>query len=185
MREAGLGLIGLGLIAILGAFLFVDVSREIGYLPYASEYLPRMPREVANVHAMHIQSLVFHGGLISFLAGVVSIAAATIDEAIRRHDPKDESATTVQPTATTAEIAAAAAYRESAQTELDEAQRDPIWPMLVVAALISVVILAFIVTGAQSPRQVTADNVASDILLSNDVVVDDTLMNEDYPNLIE
>jgi hypothetical protein len=82
MRENGWALIGLGLCAMVGAFLFVTVGRDIGYMP-GSEYLPAMPRQVANVHAMHIQALVFHGGLISFLSGVVCAVGAEIVDSIK------------------------------------------------------------------------------------------------------
>lgn len=83
MRETGWLLIATGLLAVIGAFVFVTVGVDVGYMP-GSEYLPAMPHRVANVHAMHIQALVFHGGLIAFLAGVICTVGAEIKDAIAR-----------------------------------------------------------------------------------------------------
>jgi hypothetical protein len=78
---------------MVGAFLFVTVGRDVGYLP-GSEYLPAMPRQVANVHAMHIQALVFHGGLIAFLSGVICAVGAEIKDAVDRTAIAPEPAST-------------------------------------------------------------------------------------------
>jgi hypothetical protein len=187
MREAGWGLICLGLLALVGAFLFVDVSREIGTLPYASEYLPGMPRSVANVHAMHIQSLVFHTGLASFLAGVICIGAATIDEAIRRNDPKPDATTPVTPqttSATSEEIAAAAAYMESAESEPEVPTGG--WLGVAVATVIIIgLIVVFAVSSGGSPTSsISANNAISNIELMNEAGnIADNLENAAYPDL--
>jgi hypothetical protein len=72
MKDAGLGLIIVGLLAIVGGF-FITVSRSIGY-PVG---------EVANLHAMHVQSLVFHGGFFAFLSGAVLFAGGSIVNALQ------------------------------------------------------------------------------------------------------
>ena len=72
MKDAGVGLIGLGLLAIVIGF-FVKVGRSIGY-PVG---------EVANLHAMHVQALVFQAGFVAFLSGVVLYVGGSINESIR------------------------------------------------------------------------------------------------------
>lgn len=70
MKEAGVGLMGLSLMMIVVGFL-VSVSRSTGY------------GEVANLHAMHVQGLVFQGGFFAFLAGAILYAGGAINESIR------------------------------------------------------------------------------------------------------
>ena len=165
MKEAGWGLVVLGLCALFGAFLFVDVTRDIGYIPYASDYLPRMPQSVANVHAMHIQSLVFHAGLFSFLAGVILIATATIDEAIRRRDPRPEN---VVPSAEPASYTAEPAGTSTEATDLDSQPEAPAGGWVVVAlaavavsALIAVVAVNNAGTDASFDRAPATANISN------------------------
>jgi hypothetical protein len=72
-------LVALGILLLIGAF-FVDVSRQVEYMPSVSLYAPSLPREVANVHAMHIQALIVHGGLAAVIAGIIAIGFGTLDE---------------------------------------------------------------------------------------------------------
>jgi hypothetical protein len=79
MKQAGFFLVGVGILLLIGAF-FVDVSRQIDYMPSLGPYTSSFPREVANVHAMHIQALVVHGGLAAIIAGIIAIGFGTLDE---------------------------------------------------------------------------------------------------------
>ena len=79
MKDAGIGLIGIAFLAIIGAF-FVKVGRSVGY-PVG---------EVANLHAMHVQALVFQAGFVAFLAGVVLYAGGSINESIRDNGRSEE-----------------------------------------------------------------------------------------------
>ena len=72
MKDAGLGLMSVGLLAIVGGF-FIHVGRSVGY-PVG---------EVANLHAMHVQLLVFHGGFFAFLSGAVLFAGGSIVGALQ------------------------------------------------------------------------------------------------------
>lgn len=73
MKDTGIGVIATGVIAALIG-IFMNVGRSAGY----------GIGEVANLHAMHIQSLAVIGGLIFILTGAVLYAAGTINETIQR-----------------------------------------------------------------------------------------------------
>lgn len=80
MKEGGWGLVGLGTVLLGIAIFAVDVSIDIGYVPSANPYIPSMPREVANLHAMHIQSLLVHAGIGSIICGTIAIGFGTIED---------------------------------------------------------------------------------------------------------
>jgi len=180
MREIGWLLISVGLLAVVGAFLFVDVSREVGYVPYASDYLPRVPREVANVHAMHIQSLIFHGGLASTLGGIICLVGAAIEDAIRRNDPKPEPTAigdhVVGVGATREEIAAAAAYVEPDAPE-PQAPTGGLVAVLLIG-LVLVILIGFIVAEPSSRSGPAPDSALTNEQL-NDVMMDENLALDD------
>ena len=85
MKEGGWALVILGLL-LVAAGMIIDVSVNLGYVP-GDSYLPGMPREVANLHKMHIQALVIQGGLAAFLGGMVAIGSGAIVDALRESRP--------------------------------------------------------------------------------------------------
>lgn len=92
MKESGWALVSLGVLLLLGALL-VDVSVDVGYIP-TNPYLPSVPREIANLHAMHIQALIVQGGFASIVCGTIAIGFGTVAEAIRegrQADPADSA----------------------------------------------------------------------------------------------
>ncbi len=104
------------------------IPTDLAYRVYV-DYLMRPPA-VAPAEAQHIRGqlegqraavetiLSRAAQVLGVLTNELGVAVTpTIDEAIRRQDPKVESATIVQPAATKEEVAAAAAHSESAQTE--------------------------------------------------------------------
>ncbi|HEX9931391.1 MAG TPA: hypothetical protein VGB08_00950 [Allosphingosinicella sp.] len=77
MKEWGAGLVAVGIvIVVFGALIDISVTA-----PYVSGggYMPSIPSHtVANVHKMHVQSLVVHGGYFTAMAGVILVACGAI-----------------------------------------------------------------------------------------------------------
>jgi hypothetical protein len=132
MKESGWALVSLGVLLLLGALL-VDVSVDVGYIP-PNPYLPSAPREVANLHAMHVQSLIVQGGLASIICGVITIGFGSVVEAIREGRQADSAASAVPPADESAEMPA------SDQPELAEAPPDN-GDKVVIGVVVSAVLL--------------------------------------------
>ncbi|HEY0011541.1 MAG TPA: hypothetical protein VGB79_01665 [Allosphingosinicella sp.] len=79
MKEAGWALVAIAALALMGG-LMIDVSVTTAYVP-GTAYTPSIPsQEIANIHKLHIQSLVVHGSFFAFLAGIVLVGCGTIAE---------------------------------------------------------------------------------------------------------
>jgi len=136
MKEGGWALVSLGFLLLLGAML-VDVSVDVGYVP-ASPYLPSLPREVANLHAMHVQALIVQGGLASIICGTISIGFGTIVEAMR----KDQQAPPEEPVQPRA--AEPFELPPSGVPEFAENQPDGLVRWVVGVSLFALLVIAFL-----------------------------------------
>lgn len=163
MKEAGSGLMILGGLAILGGF-FVNVSRSVGY-PVG---------EIANLHAMHVQALIFQGGFFAFLSGVVLYAGGAINESIQAGPGNEKPKSAPEP------IAAAALDEAVSPDDAETAiNANGQWTIALVGiGLFLILVLAAIVAGSSRPPVPTADN-AIDMNIMN--MAPD--MNEPYPAL--
>lgn len=77
MKEAGWALVAVAAMALMGGMM-IDVSVTTPYIP-GGAYTPSVaPQSVANIHKMHVQSLVIQGSFVAFLAGIVLVGCGTI-----------------------------------------------------------------------------------------------------------
>ena len=138
MKDAGIGLMALGILAIVGS-LFVEVGRSVGY-PVG---------EVANLHAMHIQSLIFHGGCFAFLAGAVFYAGGVINQSVRAGSDRGDAR---------ASVVAEEAEEEAAHHE--HMAKDSPWMIVIIGVgLAAILVLAAIVARSPQPPASDFDNI--------------------------
>lgn len=90
MKALGNLLMAVGVVAILVGIFLIDVTVDVSRF---SSDLITVPTNVANLHAMHIQSLVIHGGFASFIAGVIALGFGTIEELVKGTGSREPSGT--------------------------------------------------------------------------------------------
>ena len=133
MKDAGSGLMALGGLAILAGFL-ISVGRTTGY------------GEVANLHAMHIQALVFHGGFFAFLSGAVLFAGGTINDSLRAR-----SGTPAEPALETAAPDDSSEPLEPPSEPKEWWQSDFAVGLMVLIGMLAVVAVIAFSTSSRSP----------------------------------
>ncbi len=153
MRIAGVWLIGLGLLALIAAFILPTSVNTPG-----SSYLEAIGQSgsVINIGLLQRQALVFHAGLTSILAGVVLIAAGGIIDAGARFRPQES-------TAPPEVLPSHAAVESGPPTPIVPADADrAVAYVLGIIAAIMLVALIFVVSGGgnavRSPEAVAITN---------------------------
>jgi hypothetical protein len=159
MKESGWALVGLGVLLLIGS-LFVDVSRSVGYVPSGLGY--GFPREVANIHAMHIQSLIFHGGLAAILAGTITIGFGEVVEIL---GTTDRDATAQAEPVPDSEPVTSSGNDVPDHSELPLESDSPVWWALGIIAAI-LIVLFIIASSISSPSYSPAsDDLGNDMMM--------------------
>lgn len=150
--------LGVLLLLVSGFLLLIGFNTDVSVsTSYSGSVLGvSLPTEVANIHGMHIQALLFQAAFFAFLAAVISFGFATLGEKL---DPTRGSA---QPTTmSNLSSSTTSGLPERSPEEIEEAEARGRRADLITYVIIAVAVVGTVIWIAVSEGDGDAFNVTS------------------------